>query len=168
MRYLQRSIKYFLTLCVIYFAVMYITSFASNVVFTPGDKFHAIISTPRGVFLIIAVFVLSAVYPMFGYMRRFIAGDLVANREQIMLSFRQQGMVLDHESEGRMTFVAGSFIKRIMMLFEDHVKIIQHEDGKLAVSGNRKAVAYVIYRLEYAIESSKVEAEREQAELGGR
>ncbi len=160
MRYLQRSIKYFLTLCVIYFAVMYLTAFATNAVFTPGDKFHAIISTPRGMFLVIAVFVLSAVYPMFGYMRRFISGDLVENREQIINSFMQQGMVLDHESEGRMTFIAGSFVKRIFMLFEDHVKIIQHEDGKLAVSGNRKAVAYVIYRLEYAIESAKRENDK--------
>ncbi|MFI3305016.1 MAG: hypothetical protein R3Y68_00715 [Rikenellaceae bacterium] len=168
MRYLQRSIKYFLTLCVIYFAVMYLMSFATNVVFTPGDKFHAIISTPRGVFLIVAVFVLSAVYPMFGYMRRFIDGDLVGNREQIMLSFRQQGMVLDHESQGRMTFVAGSFVKRVMMLFEDHVKIVQHADGKLAVSGNRKAVAYVIYRLEYAIQNAHTEEQRAQAEVGGR
>ncbi len=148
MRYLQRSVKYFLALSCIYIAMVYLSSYAESVILTPGEHFHAMMSTPRGMFLLVALFLLSAVYPMFGFMRRYTEGDLVANRDQILRAFASQGMRLDHESEGRMTFVQTSFFKRVTSMFEDHVKVIQVEPGRMSISGNRRLVAYTLYRLE--------------------
>ncbi len=151
MRYLQRSLKYFIALCAIYIAMVYLSSLLESALLTPGQQFRLIMSTPRGLFLIVSLFALSAIYPSFGFARRFTKGDIVVNREQIFAALQQQGMVLDHESEGRMTFICSSTFKRITMLFEDHVKVIQVEDGKISLSGNRKLVAYSIYRLEALI-----------------
>ncbi len=147
MRYLQRSIKYFVALCVIYIAMVYLSSQLESAILTPDQQFRIILSTPRGLFLIISLFALSAIYPSFGFARRFTKGDIVANREQILTAFQQGNMVLDHESEGRMTFICSSTFKRITMMYEDHIKVIQQEDGRIAISGNRKLVAYTIYRL---------------------
>ncbi len=129
---------------------------------TPGDKFHALISTPRGLFLLCVMFLLSSVYPYFGYMRRYIDGDIVKNREQIMRCCQQLHLKFDHETEGRLTFVADSFLKRVTMLFEDHIKIVQDSEGKLVITGKRKVVAFLIYRLEGAIASANGYEEEEK------
>ncbi len=163
-RYLQRSLKYFIGLCVIYSVVVGAASFVTSAVITPGMQFRAIISTERGMFLLISFFVISAVYPLFGYMRRYTKGDMILNREQILASFNKQGMKLDHESEGRMTFISRSFLRRVIMLFEDHVKVVQEGDGRISVAGNRKAVAYVLYRLKYAIDKASERASNEATE----
>lgn len=154
MRYLQRSLKYFLSLCVLYAAIIYCFSFATYAVVTPGDRFHALMSTPRGMFLLGAMFLLSAVYPYFGYMRRYVDGDLVKHREAILRSCTQQKLKLDHESEGRMTFIADSYFKRVTMMFEDHIKVVQDGEGRLVITGNRKVVAFLVYRLEGAISAA--------------
>lgn len=155
MRYLQRSIKYFLTLCALYFAAIYCASFASYAIITPGDKFHALISTPRGIFLLVVMLLLASVYPYFGYMKRTIDGDLMKNREQIMRCCELQNLKFDHETEGRLTFISNNFMRRVMMLFEDHIKIVQGDDGKLVITGKRKIVAFLIYRLEGAISAAE-------------
>lgn len=151
MRYLQRSLKYFLALCGIYIAMVYLSSQLESAILTPGQQFRALMSTQRGLFLIVALFALAAIYPSFGFMRRYFEADIVGNREQILEAFSRQGMVLHHESEGRMTFVSGSLFRRATMLFEDHVKVVQMEDGRISIAGNRKLVAYTIYRLEALI-----------------
>ncbi len=148
MRYLQRSIKYFIALFCMYIALVLISSYLENILLTPGERFYIIMSTPRGVLLIVAFFLLAAIYPSFGFMRRYTVGDIVKHREQIITAFHRQGMVLDHESEGRMTFIAGNIFKRITLMYEDHVKVVQQPDGRLAISGNRSLVAYTLYRLE--------------------
>ncbi|MFI3258807.1 MAG: hypothetical protein R3Y16_01785 [Rikenellaceae bacterium] len=157
MRYLQRSVKYFLALSALYFAMVFVMSLVANTLFTPGDTLRELFSSQRGVFLFVAVIALSLFYPLFGFMRRYTNGDIVKHREQIITSFRLQKMKLHHESDGRMTFVADNMFKRFRLLFEDHVKVVQSEDGKLSVSGNRKAVAYVIYRLEVAVENAELD-----------
>lgn len=159
MRYFQRSIKYFLALCVVYAAMLYLFSFGCDIQVSMLDKVEALMSTSRGSLLIAAIIGLSAAYPFFGFTKREIDGDLVRNREQIILTCEVQHFRIDHESQGRMTFVAESLFKRVTMLFEDHIKIVQSGDGRITVSGNRKAVAYLVYRLEYAIDSAQSETE---------
>ncbi len=155
MRYLQRSVKYFIALSVIYIAMVYLSSYLESVILTPGEQFRVIMSTQRGLFLIVALCLLSAVYPSFGFVRRFTKGDIALNREQIITALQSQGMVLDHESEGRMTFISGNFFRRCTLMFEDHIKVIQQPDGQLSLSGNRRIVAYTIYRLEPMIAAAE-------------
>ncbi len=112
--------------------------------------------------MLIAVVVLSAVYPYFGYMRRFVDGDLERNREQIMRVLESQHMKLDHITPGRLTFRADNIFRRLSLLFEDHIKVVQEDDGRLAISGNRKIVAYVVYLLSSAIKTANRECEESE------
>ncbi len=151
MRYVQRSIKYFLSICFIYAAMLYALSFTEMMVMTGGETFHALMSKPRGVFMLLAVVLLSAAYPRFGFVERRVKGSIKMHRDQINQSFAMQHFKLKSEDDHRLVFIADSIFKRIFLLFEDHILVTQVGD-EIELRGNRKAVAYVMYRLKYAIE----------------
>lgn len=99
----------------------------------------------------VAMVILAVAYPFFGFMKRNIKGDLVVNRDVIAATMLTQGFALREEREAKLIFGADNFFKRLTLLFEDHIVMTQLADGQIEISGNRKSVAYVIFRLEYAI-----------------
>ncbi|MFI3248149.1 MAG: hypothetical protein R3Y39_03365 [Rikenellaceae bacterium] len=151
MRYVQRSIKYFLSLCLVYAAMLYLMSLTEMMVLTRGETFRALMSTPRGGFMLFAVVALSAAYPRFGFVQRTLKGSVKVNREQIDRAFAQQHFKLMSEDERRLIYIADSPLKRLYLLFEDHILVTQVGD-EIELRGNRKTVAYVLYRLKPAIE----------------
>ncbi len=153
MRYVQRSIKYFLAICLVYAAMLYVMSFTEMMILTRGETFRALLSTPRGAVMLIAVVVLSAFYPRFGFIDRKVKGSIKIHREQINSCFAIQHFKLMSEDERRLVFIADNPLKRLFLLFEDHILVTQVGD-EIELRGNRKAVAYVIYRLRHAIELS--------------
>ncbi len=163
MRFFQRSIKYLLSLCVVYTVVLYALSFTEMMVLTRGQTFHAVFSTHRGLVMLIAILALSAAYPFFGFMKRTLKADLSQERDIIVKAFELQHFrVLRDEPGFRITFVAEGFFKRLTMLFEDHILVTQIGD-EIEIRGNRKGVAYVVFRLEAALTREReLEAERLQ------
>ncbi len=160
MRFFQRSIKYFLSLCVVYVAILYALSFTEMMVLTRGETFKALFSTHRGIIMIVAIVSLSVAYPFFGFMKRKLKGDFIKEREIIIKAFETQGFRVYQTYDYRIVFVANSFFKRIGMLFEDHILVTQIGD-EIEIRGNRKGVAYVTYRLEAALEREReLEASR--------
>ncbi len=157
MRYVQRSIKYFLSICFVYAAMLYVMSLTEMMVITRGETFRALISTPRGVFMLIAVIALSAAYPRFGFIQRRVKGSIKGHRAEIDQSFAQQHFKLMSEDDRRLIYIADNPLKRLYLLFEDHILVTQVGD-EIELRGNRKTVAYVMYRLTHAIDK------REQAE----
>lgn len=152
MRYVQRSIKYFLAICIVYIAMLYVMSLTEMLVITRGQTLNALLSTPRGVFMLIAVIALSAAYPRFGFIQRTVKGSIKTHRRQIDQSFTIQGFRLMSESDNRLIYIASSPFKRLFLLFEDHILVTQVGD-EIELRGNRKAVAYVMFRLSHAIET---------------
>ncbi len=163
MRFFQRSIKYFLSLCIAYVVVLYLLSFTEMMVLTRGETFRAVFSTTRGGVMVLAILLLSAAYPFFGFMKRRLKGDLVKEREIVVKAFELQHFRVYSEDAGyRITFVAEGIFKRISMLFEDHILVTQIGD-EIEIRGNRKGVAYVVFRLEAALKREReLEAERLQ------
>ena len=89
MKYLIRSVKYFIALCVLYLIIMALMLLTNTSVLTPSETFSALVRSTRGQVLIVAVVLLSALYPKFGFAgRRSAACARTANRSS-MPSFRR-------------------------------------------------------------------------------
>lgn len=99
MKYLIRSVKYFIALCVLYLIIMALMLLTNTSVLTPSETFSALVRSTRGQVLIVAVVLLSALYPKFGFIRRQEIGSLRKNREQILNAFVSEGFKPVRESE---------------------------------------------------------------------
>ena len=60
MKYLIRSVKYFIALCVLYLIIMALMLLTNTSVLTPSETFSALVRSTRGQVLIVAVVLLSA------------------------------------------------------------------------------------------------------------
>ncbi len=154
MSYFKRAFKYFALLCITYFAMVYGLSFTGLMRLTPQETFMALVSSSRGIVMIVAILALSFSYPVFGFMRQEVSGDIKKHRDQIIAAFAANAFKLESESDGEMVFGCDNFIKKITFLYEDRVTVTQVGD-KLVLEGIRRAVPYIIYRLEGAISFSE-------------
>ena len=147
MRYLVRSAKYFAAFCVLYVAIIWISvKTTSSMDVSVWDYIVATFATTRGKLLGVAVVVLSALYPRMGFMTRQVQCDMKQERDFILSIFAVAGFTLKEESEGRMVFKADNILSRIVMLFEDEI-VVEQNGPKLDITGIRRAVAKVIYRM---------------------
>lgn len=146
MKYLIRSVKYFCAFCVIYLAVIWLSlKTTRGMDVSVMDYVLATLQTTKGQLLMVAVVVLSAFYPRFGFMTRRIECDIEEERDSLMQAMALAGYSLKSESSEEMIFRANSILDRIVMLFEDEIRVTQY--GQWAcLTGNRRAVAKVMYR----------------------
>lgn len=146
MKYLVRSVKYFVAFCVIYVAVVWLSlKTTRGMEVSVVDYILATLSTTKGQLLMAAVVVLSAFYPRFGFMSRRIECDIEADRDSLLQAMALAGYSLKSESDEGLVFRANSILDRIVMLFEDEIRVTQY--GQWAyLTGNRRAVAKVMYR----------------------
>ncbi len=147
MKYFLRAFKYLLSLCILYFGVIYAMHAFGLSALPPQQTFAVLLGSSRGWIMIGAVLTLSFSYPVFGFMKQEVTGDMVKHRDQIIAAFAANGFALKDSSNGEMIFASDNLIKKITFLFEDQVTVSQVGD-KLVVEGIRRAVPYVIYRLE--------------------
>ncbi len=150
MNYFSRAIKYLLSLCIIYVVVIYAMSYLGVAASSPEATFASLVSTSRGIIMIVAILALSFSYPVFGFMRQEVSGDMTTDREAIIAAFAAYGFTLKEHSNGEMTFGSDNLIKKITLLFEDRITVTQ-VGNKLVVEGIRRVVPIVIYRLEAMI-----------------
>lgn len=140
MKYFNRSVKYFISLCVLTIVLagaLFATGMAAG---SPSDMVQLLFFTPRGWFLIGAVVVLSAIYPRAGYMTAGVEGDTKKHRQQIAESFRSIGFVPDGEKNGVQFFRAESYIMRLRLRFDDRICVSQN--GRwIELEGPRRIIA---------------------------
>lgn len=147
MRYLIRSVKYFAAFCVIYLAVVWLSVSTMSVYeASVWDYVWANLQTTRGQLLAVAVVVLSAFYPRFGFITRRVEWDMEEDRDSLIAMFAVAGFTLQSESDGRMTFRPTSPLDRLVMLFEDEITVVQYGQW-IDIKGIRRGVAKVVYRL---------------------
>ncbi len=147
MKYLVRSLRYFLLLAVIFVAMLYFKSVGTEPKLSMSEIFALMMQTQRGVMLLIAIVALSATYPVFGYVRRELKGSTTENRAQIITAFATQGYSLRSEKDGVLVFGADTILRRATLLFDDKIEV-REVDGMLELQGVRRVTAYVAYRLE--------------------
>lgn len=147
MKYLIRSAKYFAAFCVLYLAVVWLSlTTTKGMDVSVWDYIVATFQTTKGQLLGVAVVVLSALYPRFGFVTRRVECDMESDRDHIIATFALAGFSLKGESDGRMVFRATGPLDRIAMLFEDEITVEQYGQW-VDLTGNRRGVAKVAYRL---------------------
>lgn len=147
MRYLVRAVKYFAAFCVIYLAVVWLSvSTMNGYEQSVWDYVWATLQTTRGQLLVVAVVVLSAFYPRFGFITRRVEWDMEDERDQIIATFALAGFSLREEGDGRMVFRADNMLDRLVMLFEDEITVVQYGQW-IDITGIRRGVAKVVYRM---------------------
>lgn len=150
-KYLIRSVKYFVALCVLCAVLMGAMLLTGTSQLTPRETLYLLLHSDRFVLLGAALVVLAATYPRFGFMTRRIEGDLEGHRTQIETAFRNAGFRLAGEEEGELRFRGDGFVKRATLLFEDEIRVRQYGQW-IELEGIRRGVARIAYRLEGYIE----------------
>lgn len=145
--YVVRSLKYFVALCVVCIAIMALMLLSGTSALTFGETLYVMFRTDRFLSLAVAVVVLAALYPRFGFTVRRVEGDIEDNRTQIVNAFKSAGFSLRREEEGTMIFRAEGFGHRLLLLFEDEIRVSQYGQW-IVLDGIRRGVARVEYRLD--------------------
>ena len=145
-RYLIRSVKYFVALCVLLVAVMALNR-AMGSTLTIRETFYVMFHTTRGLLLPVVVVVLALCYPRFGFIVRRVEGDTELDHEQIVNAFRSAGFSLRREEEGVLFFRADGFVQKLLLLWEDEIRVSQYGQW-IELDGIRRGVARVQYRLD--------------------
>lgn len=154
MRYLVRSVKYLLFLVVLYIGLMALMNYTNTLAMPLEDTLYAQTHTWRGWVMLGAVVLLSATYPLFGFIRREVRGHINTHHAQIVKAFEVAGFRLCEEDGQRMIFRAEGVLKRLSLLYEDEIHVSQQGD-KIQIEGIRRGVAKVVYRLVAYIENGQ-------------
>lgn len=151
--YLVKSLKYFVALCVLCCALIWLNITTSGGgMLTPSEIISLYFSTWNGWAMAAAVILLSATYPIFGFIRRYVDGDVVRNRKQILAAMEMMGYTLTKECDGEMLFRA-NVLQRFTSLFEDQI-VVRQVDDKIELQGMRRAVVRTSIRLDGYIVNS--------------
>lgn len=141
-----RVVKYFIYLMILYSAILSIADMAGYLN-ESGGSIYDLLNSERGMLAMAAMAALSLLYPSFGYVTYKSKASFKEDKESIIKAFKVNGMVLKSEDSESMTFGAANFLRRLRLLFEDEVAVRPTQEG-VTISGNRRTVAYVKYRLE--------------------
>lgn len=149
MRYIIRSLKYFVqisvTMAIILLILMSLNmvSWDVNVAFTSGWRSVGLIA---GMFAVV-----SAVYPMFGYGKRQVlaTGDPAQYKDDILAAMDARNYKLAGEGEnGAMYFTLRSPFARMFRLWEDKVTV-EPVLGGFSVEGLSRDIARIASSLTY-------------------
>lgn len=146
MRYLIRSVKYFIYLFII-LSLMIGVLMALNLVESDLDKlFVNGRNSLWQIALLMAVF--AALYPRFGYTTRFVplAGSFEELRPGALEVMQNAGYVLEKEEEGSLSFRRRSPLSRAMKMFEDRIRFT-HALGGWNIEGHSREVMVIASKL---------------------
>lgn len=156
-RYILRSLKYLLVLCVLYVALVWIMNLAEASSLSVWQVLEAHLATERGRYMIVGFVALAALYPLFGFMRSRIADcDIVEDRIRIDNAMRLFGFRPVEESAERLVYRAEGVVHRLSLMWEDSIEVRKVEGG-VELRGIRRAVARVALQLKAYISNRRFE-----------
>lgn len=154
MKYLIRSLKYFVALCVLCVVLMALMILTGSSNLTAEETIYLMFHSDRFVLLGVAMVVLAAAYPRFGFITRRVEGDVEQHRTQINNALHTAGFRLIKEEDGVLFFRGDGLLKRLSLLFEDEISV--HQYGQwIEIEGIRRGVAKAWYLLDSYIEMVK-------------
>ena len=148
MKYLVRSLKYFVALCVLCVIMMGLMLLTGTSQLTAEETLYLMFHSDRFVLLGIAIVALSATYPRFGFMTKRVEGDVEQHRLQIENAFRGAGFRPVKEEDGVLYFRGDGLWKRLTLRVSQYGQWIELE-------GIRRGVARAWYLLDSYLEMVK-------------
>lgn len=153
MKYLLRSVKYFISFSALFFLVVVVL-----VLTTEGATLSSVFAPETGMFKegslpkIIALFIaVAAFYPFLSYVKKevFITGTYEENEETIQKVFENYGYELICQDSMTATYRIRSKFTRFMRMYEDAV-IITKGESPLILSGYRRDIFKLASGIQYA------------------
>ena len=145
-RYLLRSLKYFVMLCLLFVALIWLKIAYEHLPLTMWQMLQLYFSVWNGWFMAIVIVAMSATYPLFGFVKRSVVATIAADREQIEAAMATTGLVLAGATADKLTFRATG-LQRLTLLFEDDV-VVEQQGDEVVISGHRRTVVRAVIRLE--------------------
>jgi len=145
-KYLLRSVKYFITLIVLYVALMALMHYSEHSVVTFAQRWELLFSTWRGWGMVVATIVLAATYPYFGFAKRAFTGNIATDREVFTMAAEVSGLQLVRESETELVYRAKG-LRRLTSLYEDEVTVRQN-GSQIEVQGLRSIAVRLAFDAE--------------------
>jgi hypothetical protein len=145
-KYLLRSVKYLVTLCLLWAALMWIKLTYEQSLISYMDLVKLYFSNWNGQVMAVMVVLLSATYPYFGFVKREVVATIALDKEQIISAMATSGLTICSQTTDKLTFKA-SGLQRLTLLFEDEVTVEQCGE-KVVISGHRRTVIRAVIRLE--------------------
>lgn len=161
MRYFVRAVKYLLLLCVLYVGLEWLMlEFAPDQTIAGmslAELLQARFAESRGKMLVVALVVLSAFYPRFGFMTSRIE-DCSYERDGVRIdnAMHLYGFKLVEDRGDIKIYGAESLLRRITLMFEDRIEV-RITDGGIEIQGLRRTVARVAYQLQTYLHNSRFE-----------
>ena len=158
MKYIIRSLKYLLVLCVLYVALMWLSSISTyGGAVDTMTLLRAQLASDRGVWLVVAFVALALFYPKFGYVRRVIEGaDMDADRVRIDNAMQLYGFKFAEVRDGALVYRAEGIVRRVILLFEDEL-VVRRTEGGVEVEGKRREAVRIIFQLSAYIDNKRFE-----------
>lgn len=157
MKYVVRSLKYLVVLCVLYVALTYLMSFVEPSTATVWEQLLTHLNTRNGLYMVIAFLLLAALYPKIGFMRSRIEDcDIVGDRIRIDNAMRIFGFRAVEEGGDRIIYRAEGIVHRLSLMFEDSIEV-SAVDGGVELRGLRRSVARVALQLQSYINNRRFE-----------
>ena len=154
MKYIIRSVKYFLYFCIL-LTLFILILVAFNLL--EGD-IDAIFKDGYGSILKIAVFlaVISAAYPSLGFIRRQVlfTGDAGENRKAIRIFMEDKGYCIERDDIDCTSFRIRSAVKKATRMWEDRITFTYNISGA-EIEGLRKDVASLVLGLERVLRNGE-------------
>ena len=134
-KYLLRSVKYFIALCVLYVALMALMHYSEHAPITFAQRWELLFATWRGWGMVVATILLAATYPYFGFAKRAFEGNIIADREEFTMAAEVSGLELVKDNEKELVYRAKG-LRRLVKLYEDEV-VVRQNGTQVEVDGLR-------------------------------
>ncbi|MBQ7773734.1 MAG: hypothetical protein IJ383_06685 [Bacteroidales bacterium] len=150
MKYLIRSVKYFVYFTVVCSIILVLTFHFS--VKPEGLTLIDMLLVDGSIYKMLAFFVaVAAVYPALGFQKKQIyVSNVKEHRKEIVELFENANYVIDSESATSISFKLRNPFMRLLRLYEDKV-IIDYADYPVLIEGLRKDVLRFSRNIEYYI-----------------
>lgn len=163
MKYVVRSLKYLVLLCVLYVALTYLMTFVEPTDATVWQQLLKHLNTRNGLYMVIAFVLLAALYPKFGYMRSLIQEcDIKEDRVRIDNAMRIFGFRVEQEGGDYVVYRAEGIVHRLSLMFEDRIEVRAVEGG-VELKGLRRSVARVALQLRSYINNRRFESDNRES-----
>ena len=161
MQYFVRAVKYLLLLCVLYVGLEWLMLEFAPTEATAGcsimDIMQMRFAESRGKMLVVALVVLAALYPRFGFMTSRIEGcSFECDGVRLDNAMSVYGFKLVEEHDGVRVYRAEGIVRRLTLMFEDKIEVRSVGEA-VELKGMRRTVARIAYQLQTYLHNSRFE-----------
>lgn len=157
MRYFISSLKYMVFLTLLLLGISWLMVIFEGYDMSVWQYVEVKFTNRDGIIMLVALVVLAALYPLFGYMRKRVPNcNLEADKLRIHNAMQVYGYRYVGDKDGAQVYRAAGIFQRIVLRFDDRIEVRQVGDG-IEVYGIRSRVARIVFQLEGYLNNRRYE-----------